>query len=154
MAVSRREFISGSAAGAAGLVVGGVLGKVVADDGDGGSGGATASGDVGKVAEARGLTPDDALRAVKTFVPPGQPQMDEFFLFSSGGHSGQVLVFGVPSMRLLKNIGVFTPESWQGWGYGSDGDAIFTEGTTRLGGGSSPSRGPPRSSRCRPSGTR
>ena len=142
MAVSRREFISGSAAGAAGLVVGGVLGKVVADDGDDGSGGSVAAGDVGKVAEARGLTPGDTLRAVKTFVPPGQPQMDEFFLFSSGGHSGQVLVFGVPSMRLLKNIGVFTPESWQGWGYGSDGDAIFAEGTTRLGGGSSPSRGP------------
>jgi len=142
MAVSRREFIGGSAAGAAGLVVGGVLGKVVADEAESDSGGAAVSGDVGKVAEARGLTPGDTLRAVKTFVPPGQPQMDEFFLISSGGHSGQLLVFGVPSMRLLKNIGVFTPESWQGWGYGSDGDAILAEGTTPLGGGSSPARGP------------
>jgi nitrous-oxide reductase len=31
---------------------------------------------------------------------------------------GQVIVIGVPSMRILKYIGVFTPEPWQGYGYG------------------------------------
>jgi nitrous-oxide reductase len=41
-------------------------------------------------------------------------------LFASGGHSGQVHVIGVPSMRLLKTIAVFTPEPWQGYGYGAD----------------------------------
>ncbi len=141
MAVTRREFIGGSAAGAAGLVVGGVLGKVVSEDGGGGDSGGTLSGDVGRVAEARGLSPSDTVRAVKSFVPPGQPQMDEFYLISSGGHSGQLLVIGVPSMRILKNIGVFTPESWQGWGFGSDGDPVLRGGTTDAGGGSSRSRG-------------
>jgi nitrous-oxide reductase len=37
----------------------------------------------------------------------------------SGGHSGNVIVAGIPSMRILKNIAVFTPESWQGYGFGS-----------------------------------
>jgi len=75
-------------------------------------------GDLLKLAEARGLSPEDAARAVKTFVPPGG--RDEYFLFASGGHSGQVHVIGVPSMRLLKTIAVFTPEPWQGYGYGAD----------------------------------
>ena len=70
------------------------------------------------LAQSRGLSPEDAARAVKTFVPPGG--RDEFLLFASGGHSGQIHVIGVPSMRLLKTIAVFTPEPWQGYGYGAD----------------------------------
>jgi nitrous-oxide reductase len=71
-----------------------------------------------QIAQSRGLSPDDAARAVKTFVPPGG--RDEYLLFASGGHSGQVHVIGVPSMRLLKTVAVFTPEPWQGYGYGAD----------------------------------
>jgi nitrous-oxide reductase len=70
------------------------------------------------IAQSRGLSPEDAARAVKTFVPPGG--RDEYLLFASGGHSGQIHVIGVPSMRLLKTIAVFTPEPWQGYGYGAD----------------------------------
>lgn len=70
------------------------------------------------IAQSRGLTPEDATRALKTFVPPGG--RDEYLLFASGGHSGQVHVLGVPSMRLIKTIAVFTPEPWQGYGYGAD----------------------------------
>src|SRR5262245_50640332 len=71
-----------------------------------------------ELAQSRGLGPEDAARAIKTFVPPGG--RDEYLLFASGGHSGQVHVIGVPSMRLLKTIAVFTPEPWQGYGYGAD----------------------------------
>jgi nitrous-oxide reductase len=53
--------------------------------------------------------------------------MDEYVIFSSGGHSGQVMLIGVPSMRLLRVIGVFTPEPWQGWGFGT-GEKILAEG--------------------------
>ena len=74
--------------------------------------------DLLQLAQSRGLSPEDAARAVKTFVPPGG--RDEYMLFASGGHSGQVHVIGVPSMRLLKTIAVFTPEPWQGYGYGAD----------------------------------
>jgi nitrous-oxide reductase len=74
--------------------------------------------DLLSIAQDRGLTPEDAAHAVKTFVPPGSH--DEYMLFASGGHSGQVHVIGVPSMRLLRTIAVFTPEPWQGYGYGAD----------------------------------
>jgi nitrous-oxide reductase len=77
-----------------------------------------AQGDLMAVASARGLGPADAARAIKTYVPTGG--RDEYLLFGSGGHSGQVVVVGIPSMRLLKVIGVFTPEPWQGYGYGAD----------------------------------
>lgn len=83
-----------------------------------GQGDAVSGQDLGSVAEARGLSETDVLAAAKTYVPTGK--MDEYLMFASGGQSGQVLVIGVPSMRLLKVIGVFTPEPWQGYGYGSE----------------------------------
>jgi len=78
--------------------------------------------DVRAAATARGLTTADLLAAAKTFTPSGM--MDEYVMFSSGGHSGQVFVIGMPSMRLLKTIAVFTPEPWQGWGYGVGEDVM------------------------------
>jgi nitrous-oxide reductase len=89
--------------------------------------GTASQGDLARIASDRGLSPEDMSHALKTFVPPGQH--DEYFLFASGGHSGQVHVFGVPSMRLLKTIAVFTPDSWQGYGFGSDwSEAALAEG--------------------------
>ncbi|MCE7984748.1 MAG: Sec-dependent nitrous-oxide reductase, partial [Caldilinea sp. CFX5] len=70
-----------------------------------------------QIAQERGLTPDDIDAALMTYTPSGK--WDEYISFFSGGHSGNVIVVGVPSMRILKNIAVFTPESWQGYGYGS-----------------------------------
>ena len=75
---------------------------------------------------ARGLSDADVEAALKTYVPPGKH--DEYMIFASGGQSGNVNVIGVPSMRLLKVIGVFTPESWQGWGFGGDSDKILAQG--------------------------
>jgi nitrous-oxide reductase len=79
------------------------------------------------IAQSRGLSPEDAARAIKTFVAPGG--RDEYMLFASGGHSGQVHVIGVPSMRLLKTIAVFTPEPWQGYGYGADWSEMALAGS-------------------------
>lgn len=71
-----------------------------------------------QIAQERGLTPDDIDAALMTYTPSGK--MDEYISFMSGGHSGNIIAIGVPSMRILKNIAVFTPESWQGYGYGSN----------------------------------
>ncbi len=79
---------------------------------------AAVPGDINAIAAERGLTPADIEAAVKTYTPTGQH--DEYIMFASGGHSGQMFVIGMPSMRLLKVIGVFTPEPWQGWGYGAE----------------------------------
>jgi len=54
--------------------------------------------------------------AARTYVAPGQK--DEFYLFYSGGHSGQVFVAGIPSMRHITTIPVFAP--YPGTGYGFD----------------------------------
>lgn len=64
----------------------------------------------------RGLAPDDVTAALATFMPTGKH--DDYVMFASGGHGGQVLAIGLPSMRLLRSIAVFTPEPWQGYGYG------------------------------------
>ena len=82
------------------------------------------------VMKARGLTQEDILAAAKTYTPTGK--IDEYVVFSSGGQSGQVIVYGVPSMRILKYIAVFTPEPWQGYGYGDvDSMAILEQGNIR-----------------------
>jgi nitrous-oxide reductase len=62
---------------------------------------------------------DLQVAAMKTYVAPGD--LDEYYLFSSGGHSGQMYVYGVPSMRHLSTIPVFSP--YPGTGYGFDDDS-------------------------------
>jgi nitrous-oxide reductase len=78
------------------------------------------------VMKRRGLTEKDVLAAAKTYVPTGK--RDEFIAFSSGGQSGQVIVYGIPSMRILKYIGVFTPEPWQGYGFDDESKKVLAEG--------------------------
>lgn len=130
MALTRRQLLSHTAVGAAGLAVGGVAGKAISGDGGGSNGSTTLTGDAQQIASVRGLAAEDVTRAVQTFVPPGKPELDEFFVVASGGHSGQVLIIGVPSMKIMKVIGVFTPESWQGYGFGADvSDIVLKEGT-------------------------
>lgn len=79
-----------------------------------------------EVMERRGLTEKNILAAAKTYTPTGG--RDEYLAFSSGGQSGQVIVYGVPSMRILKYIGVFTPEPWQGYGYDDESKAVLAQG--------------------------
>ncbi|QFR49852.1 Sec-dependent nitrous-oxide reductase [Sulfurimonas lithotrophica] len=88
-----------------------------------------AGGELQKVMKARGLTENDVIRAAKTYTPTGG--RNEFIVFSSGGQSGQVIVYGVPTMRILKYIAVFTPEPWQGYGYDVDSLKILRQGNIR-----------------------
>src|SRR4051794_9159752 len=74
----------------------------------------------------RGLTEADVSAALKTYTPSGKH--DEYYLFASGGHGGNLIVIGVPSMRILKYIGVFTPEPWQGYGYGDESKKLLEQG--------------------------
>jgi len=90
---------------------------------------AFSSGALEKVMKERGLTENDVIRAAKTYLPTGG--RDEFVIFSSGGQSGQVIVYGVPSMKILKYIAVFTPEPWQGYGFDEDSKAVLRQGNVR-----------------------
>jgi nitrous-oxide reductase len=51
----------------------------------------------------------------KVYVAPGS--YDEYYAFLSGGFSGQVTVYGLPSGRLLKTIPVFSQFPENGFGY-------------------------------------
>ncbi|MBK7341754.1 MAG: Sec-dependent nitrous-oxide reductase [Saprospiraceae bacterium] len=58
----------------------------------------------------------DAASAV--YVPPGQ--YDEFYAFMSGGFSGQVGVYGLPSGRMLRVIPVFSVDAEKGYGFNEE----------------------------------
>jgi nitrous-oxide reductase len=86
------------------------------------------AGSLEQLALSRDFSPEEASAALETFVAPGK--FDEFVMFTSGGHSGSVYLHGIPSMRLLKEIPVFAPNSWQGWGQGTtESMNVLREGT-------------------------
>lgn len=56
--------------------------------------------------------------ASKAYVAPGK--YDEFYNFVSGGFSGQMSVYGLPSGRLFRVIPVFSVDPEKGWGYNEE----------------------------------
>lgn len=56
--------------------------------------------------------------AAKAYVAPGK--YDEFYNFVSGGFSGQMSVYGLPSGRLLRVIPVFSQDPEKGWGFSEE----------------------------------
>lgn len=56
--------------------------------------------------------------AEKAYVAPGK--YDQFYNFVSGGFSGQLSVYGLPSGRLLRVIPVFSVDPEKGWGYSEE----------------------------------
>ncbi len=56
--------------------------------------------------------------AAKVYVAPGK--YDEYYNFVSGGFSGQLSVYGLPSGRLLRVIPVFSVDPEKGWGYSEE----------------------------------
>ncbi|OAM90051.1 nitrous-oxide reductase [Termitidicoccus mucosus] len=61
--------------------------------------------------------------AARTWVAPGEK--DEYYLFYSGGHSGQVFVAGLPSMRHISTIPVFSPYPGTGYGFDEETKALL-----------------------------
>jgi nitrous-oxide reductase len=121
--LNRRWVIGGMGAAAAAPVGGALLGAM---------GGPAAakddelSGSANDIIEERELTPDDVTAALDTYMPSGK--MDEYMMFASSGHAGQVFAIGVPSMRLFRTIAVFTPEPWQGYGFSEETKAVLAGG--------------------------
>jgi nitrous-oxide reductase len=110
---SRRELLgssvkaatlAGVAAGSAGVLAGGTGGMMIA------SGSA------------------EAAEMEKALVPPGK--LDDYYGFWSGGHSGEVRILGIPSMRELMRIPVFNRCSATGWGITNESLKVLTDGLT------------------------
>jgi len=62
--------------------------------------------------------------ASKVYVKPGA--YDEFYNFVSGGFSGQLAVYGIPSGRLLRVIPVFSEDPQSGYGYSEETKPMLT----------------------------
>lgn len=81
------------------------------------------TGELSKAAAARGLSTQDILAAAKTYVPSGG--RDSYIGVMTAGSSGRLAVIGLPSMRVIKYIGVFTAEPWQGFAYDDESKGIL-----------------------------
>ena len=86
-----------------GFIVAGALAVLTSCGGKGGNNAAT------------GMAGD---AASKVYVAPGKK--DELYLFTSGGFSGQLGCYGLPSGRLLKVIPVFSVNAENGWGFSEE----------------------------------
>jgi nitrous-oxide reductase len=84
--------------------------------------GALGSGLLVSCAEVREGTPATA-EARSHEVRPGE--LDDYYGFFSGGHSGEVRVLGLPSMRVLKRIPVFNVDPGSGWGITNESQAML-----------------------------
>ena len=70
-------------------------------------------------------TGDRTANALESYVAPGEK--DEYYLFYSGGHSGQVFVAGIPSMRHITTIPVFAPYPATGYGFDEESKKMLGE---------------------------
>jgi nitrous-oxide reductase len=61
--------------------------------------------------------------AEQVYVKPGT--YDEFYLFTSGGFSGQMGVYGLPSGRLFRVIPIFSQDPEKAWGYSEESKPMF-----------------------------
>ena len=61
--------------------------------------------------------------AERVYVAPGEH--DEFYAFISGGFSGQLSVYGLPSGRLFKVIPVFSQDAEKAYGYNEETKPIY-----------------------------
>jgi len=60
----------------------------------------------------------DSSAAEKVYIAPGEH--DEFYAFISGGYSGNLTVYGLPSGRMFKEIPVFSQFATSGYGYSEE----------------------------------
>ena len=110
--VERRHFLGKAAAvGVAG--VGAAVGMASCQDKKSAGENTAAEGAAPKAAAERPVGAPSELGAAH-HIAPGE--LDPYYGFWSGGHSGEFRVFAVPSMREIKRIPVFQPDIMSGWG--------------------------------------
>src|SRR5512134_1088848 len=80
-----------------------------------------------KGARKGAVVSDVANAAEKVYVAPGD--LDEYYMFASGGHSGNIYIYGIPSMRHISTIPVYSPYPATGYGFDDESKAMLGEFT-------------------------
>ena len=101
-------------------------------DGDEYAGGTNFSGkpfgkeSFGDVVKRRGLNAHDVLSAAKTYTPDNIK--DEYVTVNSGGQEGNLPMYTVPSMRMLKYLPINTRQPYTGFGYSEETMDLMKDG--------------------------
>jgi nitrous-oxide reductase len=80
----------------------------------------------GDVVKRRGLNSADVLAAAKTYTP--DHVADKYVTVNSGGQEGNMPMYTVPSMRMLKYIPTCTYQPYNGYGYSKETKELMSHG--------------------------
>jgi nitrous-oxide reductase len=80
----------------------------------------------GDVVKRRGLNADDVLAAAKTYTPDNLK--DEYVTLNSGGQAGNMIMYTVPSMRMIKYVPTAARQPYNGYGYSTETKAMMKTG--------------------------
>ena len=80
----------------------------------------------GDVVKRRGLNADDVLAAAKTYTP--DKLKDEYIALNSGGQAGNMIMYTVPSMRLVKYVPTSSKQPENGFGFSKESIELLQSG--------------------------
>ncbi len=78
------------------------------------------------IVKRRGLNADDVLAATKTYTPDNLK--DEYVALNSGGQAGNMIMYTIPSMRLVKYVPTSSRQPVNGFGYSKESSEILKSG--------------------------
>ena len=80
----------------------------------------------GEVVKRRGLNADDILAAAKTYTPDNLTE--EYITLNSGGQAGNMIMYTVPSMRLVKYVPTAARQPENGFGFSRESMDMMESG--------------------------